>query len=64
LFTEAVCGEGGGMIVEHSGTERKTWNSTSTSSTQIITDTCHYSVSVTLEINSLQSVLMLHPFSY
>jgi len=52
------------MIVEHSGTERKTWNSTSTSSTQIITDTCHYSVSVTLEINSLQSVLMLHPFSY
>jgi len=31
---------------------------------QIITDTCHYWVSVTLEINSLQSVLMLHPFSY
>lgn len=38
------------MIVEHSGIESKTWNSTSTSSTHIINDTCHYSVSITLDI--------------
>lgn len=38
------------MIVEHSDTESKTWNSASTSSTQIIHDNCHYSVSVILDI--------------
>lgn len=50
LFTEAVCGEGGGIIVEHSDTESKMWNSTSTSSTQMIHDIYHYSVSVILDI--------------
>lgn len=38
------------MIVEHSDAESKTWNSASTSSTKMINDNCHYSVSVTLDI--------------